>query len=144
MASPHQPRDPNRGDRTDSRPVPYDEPQRRRVRVAVWDVTFTVAIWTVFVVVATTTNLRSLLFGFVSDVCPADDCAPVPFGIDYYIYPVVWGGIGAAFSAAVIGPFVSLVKGWYMFFWPLMAIALVILSSAAGSALTAFSERYWH
>jgi hypothetical protein len=31
-----------------------------------------------------------------------------------------------------------------MFFWPLMAIAIVILSSAAGSAMTAFSERYWH
>ncbi|HYB38039.1 MAG TPA: hypothetical protein VEF72_21445 [Mycobacterium sp.] len=144
MAPPHQPRDPYAGDRTDSPPVPDDhEPPRRRVRVAVWDVICTVAIWTMLVVVATTTSWPSRLFGFVADVCPADSCAPVPFGIDLWIYPVVWGGIGAAIAAAVIGPFVSLFKGWYMFFWPVMAIVIVILSSLAGSAMTAFSQHYW-
>ena len=75
---------------------------------------------------------------------PADNCPPVPFGVDFYIYPVVWGGIGAAVAAAVIGPLVSLLKGWYLSFWPLLAIAIVVLSSVAGSALTDFSGTYWH
>ncbi|MGH3966659.1 MAG: hypothetical protein ACRDTV_00670 [Mycobacterium sp.] len=117
---------------------------RPRVRAAVWDVICTVAVWTTLFIVATATSWPSRLFGFMADVCPADSCAPAPFGIDLWIYPVVWGGIGAAIAAAVIGPCVSLVKGWYMFFWPLMAIAIVLLASAAGSALVAFSEHYWH
>ena len=71
-------------------------------------------------------------------------CASAPFGIDFYIYPVVWGGIGAAVAAALLGPLVSLLKGWYLSFWPLLAITLVLLASAAGSALTDFSSSYWH
>lgn len=121
-----------------------DQPPKPRVRLAVWDLLCTAAIWVVVVVVAATTGLPSILFGFLAQVCPADSCPPVPFGIDQWIYPVVWGGIGAAAAAAVIGPFVSLVKGWYLFFWPLLAVAIVMLSSLAGSAITAFSEPYWH
>jgi hypothetical protein len=46
-------------------------------------------------------------------------------------------------TAAIIGPVVSLLKGWYMSFWPVLALALVMVSSIAGSLLTMFSERYW-
>jgi len=35
-------------------------------------------------------------------------------------------------------------KGWYLSFWPALAIALVLLASVAGSALTDFSSAYWH
>jgi hypothetical protein len=77
-------------------------------------------------------------------VCTEDTCGPVPYGIDMYIYPVVWGGIGAAIAAAVIGPFVSLLKGWYMSFWPVLALAVLIVSSIAGTVITAFSQQYWH
>ena len=76
-------------------------------------------------------------------MCEGDTCGPVPFGVDYYIHPVVWGGIGAAIAAAVIGPFVSLLKGWYMSFWPVLALAILMVSSVAGFMLTTFSERYW-
>jgi hypothetical protein len=156
-SKPNQPPDPSSGEGIDPLSVPhgvydYDtyqdtwdqEPPRRRVRVAIWDVICTVAIWAVLFIVATTTSWPSRLFGFVADVCPADSCPPVPFGIDLWIYPVVWGGIGAAVAAAVIGPCVSLVKGWYMFFWPILAIATLVLSAVAGSTLTAFSTHYWH
>jgi hypothetical protein len=30
-----------------------------------------------------------------------------------------------------------------MSFWPVLALTLVMVSSAAGSMLTLFSERYW-
>jgi hypothetical protein len=55
----------------------------------------------------------------------------------------VWGGIGAAIAAAGIGPFVSLLKGWYMSFWPVLALAVLMVSSVAGFILTTYSERYW-
>ena len=52
--------------------------------------------------------------------------------------------MGAAVAAALLGPLVSLLKGWYLSFWPALAIALVLLASVAGSALTDFSSTYWH
>jgi hypothetical protein len=153
MASPHQPGDPYPGDRTDSPPLPYDSydsdnsdhkaPPIIRLRVARWDVICTVALLTLLVVLATATNWPTKLFGFLADVCSEETCGPVPYGIDLYIHPVVWGGIGAAVAAAGIGPFVSLLKGWYMSFWPVLSLTIIMVSSSAGSILTTFSARYW-
>jgi hypothetical protein len=135
MASPHEPHCARPGN---------SEPPKRRLRLALWDVLCTLATLTLAAVAATATTLPSRLFGFLADVCAADSCAPAPLGLNYWIYPVVWGGLGAACAAAVLGPFVSLVKGWYLFFWPLLGLAIVALSSVAGSVMTAFAERYGH
>jgi di/tricarboxylate transporter len=142
MASPQQTDDPSPGHKADyhthsPRPV-------LRLRLVPWDVICAVAGLATLAIVATTTGWHSRLFGFLNDVCTGDDCPPVPYGVDFYIYPVVWGGIGAAIAAAVIGPVISLLKGWYLSFWPLLAIAIVVFSSVAGSILTSYSEPYWH
>jgi hypothetical protein len=142
MASTQQPVDPSAGhDVPSSAPSP---PPVLRLRLVPWDVTCAVATLATLVVLTITTDWYSRLFGFLSDVCTGDDCPPVPYGVDFYIYPVVWGGIGAAISAALIGPVVSLLKGWYVSFWPLLAFGIVLLTSVAGSVLTNFSEPYWH
>jgi hypothetical protein len=171
MASPRQPDDPCTDDRAESPAVPYDaddsppapadsddfrpvpyvadlppEPKPRviRLRVAAWDLVATITLLILLVVLATATNWPAKLFGFLGDVCTEETCGLVPYGIDMYIDPVVWGGIGAAVAAAGIGPFVSLLKGWYMSFWPVLALAILMASSVAGSMITIFSQRYWH
>jgi hypothetical protein len=142
MASTQQPVDPSAGHGADSSaPSP---PPVLRLRLVPWDVTCAVAALVTVVILAITTDWHSRLFGFLNEVCMGDDCGPAPYGIDFYIYPIAWGGMGAAIAAAVLGPVVSLLKGWYLFFWPLLAVGIVILSSLAGSALTDFSEPYWH
>ena len=125
--------------------VDYDDeaPRVIRLRVAPWDVICTVALLVLLALLATATTWPTRLFGYLANVCEDETCGPVPYGLDLYIHPVVWGGIGAAMAAAVIGPVVSLLKGWYMSFWPVLALALVMVSSVAGSLLTMFSERYW-
>jgi hypothetical protein len=153
MASPHPPDVPYPADDTDSPLVPDDSsnpddsghraPKIIRLRVAVWDVICTVTLLTLLVILATATDWPSRLYGFLADVCTEETCGLVPYGIDLYIYPVVWGGVGAAVAAAVIGPFVSLVKGWYMSFWPVLALAILVSSSVTGSIITIFSQRYW-
>ena len=137
MASPQQFDDPSAGDHPDSPPV-------LRLRLAPWDVICALALLAMLLVTATATDWGSRLFGFLKDVCTGDDCPPVPYGVDFYIYPVVWGGIGAAIAAAAVGPVVSLLKGWYLCFWPLLAIAIIVLSSVVGSMLTTFCAQYWH
>jgi hypothetical protein len=122
----------------------HSPPPVLRLRLVPWDVFFAVTLLVTLVIVAIATDWYSGLFGFLTDVCTGEECPPVPFGVDFYIYPVVWGGIGAAVAAALLGPMVSLLKGWYLSFWPLLAIAIVVFSSVAGSTLTAYSVPYWH
>jgi hypothetical protein len=102
-----------------------------------------VALLTLLAVLAFGTNWYARLFGFLKNVCTGE-CPPAPFGVDFYIYPLVWGGIGAGVAAALLGPLVSLLKGWYLSFWPPLAIVLVLFASAAGTELTDFSATYWH
>lgn len=111
MAPPNQPEDTQPDAGTESRSA-LDEPDERTpprvltLRIAPWDVVCTVAILAVFLVMVTMTSWPSRLFAFTDNVCPPDACPLVPFGVNYYIYPVMWGGIGAAIATAVIGPFV--------------------------------------
>ena len=142
MASTQQPVDPSAGHGAhSSAPSP---PPVLRLRLVPWDVISTIGLLALLLVAATATDWGSRLFGFLKDVCTGDDCPPVPYGVDFYIYPLVWGGIGAAIAAAVVGPVVSLLKGWYLSFWPLLATGIVIFSSVAGSMLTGFCSQYWH
>jgi hypothetical protein len=163
MASPHQTDDPSAGDRTHSPTVhgeaedfpeesadsPADSdsdpqpPKVLRLRIAAWDVVATLAILGALLLLATMTKWPSILFGFMEQVCEGDECGAVPFGIDYYIRPLVWGGIGAAITAATLGPFVSMLKGWYMSFWPALALALIVISAVVGSVLTMICRPYW-
>ena len=153
MASPHPPADPRSSDPKISATAGDDSddsdrsrpkaPRVLRLRVAGWDVVCTVVLLALMVYLATATNWPVRLFGFLAKVCDDESCGPVPYGLDFYIRPVTWGGIGAAIAAAGIGPFVSVLKGWYMSFWPVLALGLVMTSSAAGFLLTMFSERYW-
>jgi hypothetical protein len=136
---PEDPQDPEGPDETDDA-----EPPTLYLRIAVWDVVCTCALLTMLVVLATMTSWPSRLFGFATDACPDGSCGLVPFGVDQYIFPVMWGGIGAAVAAAALGPIVSLLRGWRMYFWPILAAAILMLSSLAGYALTTFSQQYWH
>jgi hypothetical protein len=123
---------------------PSDKPPHVfRLRVATWDLVCTIALLALLLALATTTSWPTRLFGFLSDVCTGESCGPVPYGVDIYIYPVVWGGIGAAIAAAGIGPFVSLLKGWYMSFWPVLSLTILMVSSVTGDMLTIYSARYW-
>jgi hypothetical protein len=137
MASPQQFDDPSDSHHDES------PPRVLRLRLVAWDLVSLLALLVLLAVLAFGTDWYARLFGFLKDTC-VGDCPAAPFGVDYYIYPVVWGGIGAAVAAALLGPLVSLLKGWYLSFWPLLAIALVLFAAGAGGALTEFSSTYWH
>ncbi len=130
--------------------VPYPDPEPARpeprvirLRVSPWDVVCTVVLMALLVYLATATPWPGKLYGFMHNLCEGETCGAVPFGVDYYIRPLVWGGAGAAIAASIVGPLVSLLKGWYMSFWPVLSLALVVVSCIVGSLLTAFSQRYW-
>lgn len=113
-----------------------------RLRIRPWDAVFTLALLGVLLLLVSQTSWPSKLFGFTETVCATDDCPPVPYGVNYYIYPFMWAGIGGAVTAAVFGPFVSMVRGWYMSFWPVISVAVLTITSVLCSALAGFSGRY--
>lgn len=123
--------------------VPLPSAAQHQPRLTSWDVVCTVALWAVLVAAAAAGMWLSLFFGFAADTCPTDGCPPVPLSIDEWVYPVTWGGIGVALALAVIGPFVSLWRRWYMLIWPAIGIGIVIASWVAGFAMTAYSQTYW-
>lgn len=162
MVMPYQPNDPNTVDAVDYPLEPEDvaaaggtgltraavdtehrRPHIIRLRLAKWDVACTAVLLVLLAYLGTATTWPARLFGFLENVCEGDSCGPVPFGVDYYIHPLVWGGVGAAIAAGLVGPLVSLLKGWYMSFWPVLSLAIIMVCSVAGSLLTMFSERYW-
>jgi hypothetical protein len=123
----------------------YDyQPRIIRLRLAPWDVVSTIVLLGILLYLVTMTSWTTRLWAFTDNICTGDECPPVPFGINYYIYPVMWGGIGAAIVSAVLGPFVSLIKGWFMCFWPIVSVGVLTLASMFGLVATTFSERYWH
>lgn len=146
-SDPHGPTDPTSEGAAAERDEPVAEeyaPRIIRLRLVPWDVALTIALLLVLLYLVTMTSWTERLWAFTDNLCTGDECAPVPFGVNYYIYPFMWGGIGAAFTAALIGPFVSLLKGWLMSFWPVVSVGVLTLASAFGAAATGFSERYWH
>src|SRR5438309_10958256 len=127
MASPQQFDDPSPAHHDDS------APRLLRPRLVPWDVVSLLALAALLAALAFGTDWYARPFGFLKDVCTGD-CPPAPFAIDYYIYPVSSGGIGAAVAAMSSGPFVSLLKGWNLSSWPPLAFALVLLASPSGTA----------
>ncbi|MBI2702325.1 hypothetical protein H7J52_22665 [Mycobacterium gordonae] len=117
-------------------------PRVIRLRLVPWDVVTMFVLLGLLIAAVTLTSWPTRLFSFTDNVCQGEDCPMVPFGVNYYIYPLVWGGIGAAGTAALLGPFVSLVKGWFMSFWPIVAVAVLSLASVVGRALTDFSNTF--
>ena len=95
MASPQQSDAPSPSHHEDS------PPRVLRLRLIPWDVSSVLALLALLAVIAFGTDWYSRLFGFMKDVCTGE-CPPAPFGVDFYIYPIVFGGIGAAVAAGVV------------------------------------------
>jgi hypothetical protein len=124
-------------------PADLDEAPVLKIRVARWDLICTVVLTALLLYLAVATEWPHKLFGYLGKVCSGEDCGPVPYGVDMYIYPLTWGGIGAAIAAAGIGPFISLLRGWFMSFWPVLSLTALMVASVVGAMLTTFSERFW-
>ena len=83
MATPQQFDDPSPSHHEDS------PPRVLRLRLVPWDVFSVLALFVLLAAIAFGTDWYSTLFGFLKDVCTGD-CPSAPFGVDFYIFPVVW------------------------------------------------------
>lgn len=98
------------------------------------DVICTVALWVVLIVGAGLALWVSAWW-----VSLADD---VPRLVLLGSYGVAWGGVGAAFVVAALGPGASHWH-WHMFIWPAAGIGVGSVSFVAASLMMAIASGDW-
>ncbi|GAB2510477.1 hypothetical protein GCM10027167_10650 [Nocardia heshunensis] len=77
----------------------------------------------------------TVFFAFATDSCGSGrDCAYAY--VDWGIW-LSWGGTAFALGVGLVMLLVSTVKGWLMWYWPVLSMAMIIASLICGGYLAA-------
>lgn len=95
------------------------------------------------VVLATLTVLATLVslffapfFVMATDSCGHDNCRD---SLVTWAYAVTWGGVAVAAVVAVVGMIAAARRGTAMWFWPALALLLVIATFVIGAELASYA-----
>ncbi|NKY27958.1 hypothetical protein [Nocardia gamkensis] len=117
---------------------PYGMPQgparppaeQRAVRT--WDVVLAVVLYCVAAVLGLAAAYFTVFFAFATDPCGPDNCRTDYLG---WAFVVSWGGTAFAIVGVTGMLILAAVKRWYMWYWPVLAIVLIVASFGGGLAL---------
>ncbi|MET9024799.1 hypothetical protein ABZW96_04170 [Nocardia sp. NPDC004168] len=113
-------------------PWPYGTPPVGQRPVRTWDVVLAVVLYSVAVVLGAAAAYFTVFFAFASDPCGQDNCRTEYLG---WAFAVSWGGTATAIVGVTAILVLAAIKRWYMWYWPVLAMALIVLSFAGGVAL---------
>lgn len=111
-------------------PIDYSAPAPKRTRA--WDVVLGWTLFTLAVLLGGFTAYLTFFFVMMADSCGSRTCK------DGYIESgmlLSWGATIFALAAAAAMMVVSTVKGWLMFYWPLLAAGIIIAGFVGGAVL---------
>ncbi|WP_280479543.1 hypothetical protein [Nocardia asiatica] len=114
-----------------SHPGPPVRPDLRPP-VRTWDVVLAVVLYCVAAVLGLAAAYFTVFFAFATDPCGPDDCRTGYLG---WAFAVSWGGTALAIVGATGMLILAAVKRWYMWYWPVLAIVLIVASFSSGLAL---------
>ncbi|WP_174190170.1 hypothetical protein [Nocardia barduliensis] len=114
-------------------PGPPVRPDLRQP-VRTWDVVLAVVLYCVAAVLALAAAYFTVFFAFASDPCGPDNCRTDYLG---WAFVVSWGGTAFAIVGVTGMLILAAVKRWYMWYWPVLAIVLIVASFCGGLALAA-------
>ncbi|MGY1945831.1 hypothetical protein [Nocardia asiatica] len=103
-----------------------------RPPVRTWDVVLAVVLFCVAAVLGLAAAYFTVFFAFATDPCGPDDCRTGYLG---WAFAVSWGGTALAIVGATGMLILAAVKRWYMWYWPVLAIVLIVASFGGGLAL---------
>jgi hypothetical protein len=106
----------------------YPYPPAHRRRHSVVDITITSILSAVAGLAALGSLSFSLFFAMATDSCD-EHCN---YNALNAAYVVTWGGVAFAVLVGASGVIVAAVRGWVMWVWPALALALIVTALAIG------------
>ncbi|MFZ0230466.1 MAG: hypothetical protein WA622_17485 [Mycobacterium sp.] len=106
---------------------PYPPVHRQR-RHSVIDITVTSILSALAGIAALGSLAFSFFFVMATDSC-GERCNSATLNVAYL---VTWGGVGVAVLIGASGVIVAAVRGWVMWIWPTLALALIVASLGVG------------
>ena len=97
-------------------------------RHSVVDITLTSILSVVAGLAALGTVCFSFFFVMATDSCN-EHCDTAALNAAYL---VTWGGVGLAVVIGASGVIVAAVRGWLMWIWPMLALALIVVALGIG------------
>ncbi|MBF6203821.1 MULTISPECIES: hypothetical protein [Nocardia] len=97
-----------------------------------WDVVLAVSLYCVAAALGLAAAYFTVFFAFATDPCGPDNCRTDYLG---WAFAVSWGGTAFAIVGVTAMLIVAAVKRWYMWYWPMLAMALIVASFCGGLAL---------
>ncbi|QIS06915.1 hypothetical protein F5X71_35480 [Nocardia brasiliensis] len=98
-----------------------------------WDVILTIVLYCAAVVAGLIAAYLTVFFAFAADACGSGRTCH-----DEYLnaaFAVSWGGTAAALVVSLVMIIVAAVKRWLMFYWPILAMAVIVGSFVCGASL---------
>ncbi|MFE3195176.1 hypothetical protein ACFXHA_39660 [Nocardia sp. NPDC059240] len=116
---------------TDSLAVATWPAPQRSLRT--WDVVLGWVLYAFAVPLGMFTAYITVFFAFAADSCSSGvDCAYAY--VDWGIW-LSWGGTAFALISALVMLLISTFKGWLMWYWPVLSMAMIIASFVGGAFL---------
>lgn len=110
-------------------PQPTPRPQQRT-----WDLVLTIVLYSCAAVLGMLAAYATIFFAFAADACGTNNCNDGYLGAAFI---VSWGGTALALVGSLVMIVVAGLKRWYMWYWPVLAVLLIVASFAGGVALAA-------
>ncbi|WP_040871171.1 hypothetical protein [Nocardia exalbida] len=112
-------------------PVPA-RPAAGQRAARTWDVVLAVVLYCVAAVLGLAAAYFTVFFALATDPCGLDNCRTDYLG---WAFVVSWGGTAFAIVGVTGMLILAAVKRWYMWYWPVLAIVLIVASFGGGLAL---------
>lgn len=110
----------------------YGQPRTRT-----WDLVLALVLYACAAALGLVAAYFTVFFAFATDPCSPNKCRE---GYLVAAFAVSWGGTALALLGSLVMIIVAAVKRWYMWYWPVLAMVLIVATFVGGAVLA--SEVY--
>ncbi|WP_405159947.1 hypothetical protein OG203_26290 [Nocardia sp. NBC_01499] len=110
----------------------WQPPQPQQPQQRTWDLLLAIALYCAAALLGLLAAYATCFFAFAADPCSATNCR------DGYLtaaFIVSWCGTALALLGSLTMIILAAIKRWYMWYWPVLAGVLIVISFATGVSL---------
>ncbi|WP_069161346.1 hypothetical protein [Nocardia altamirensis] len=112
---------------------PMAQPQfPARPQQRTWDLVLALVLYSIAAALGLVAAYFTVFFAFAADPCSANNCRDGYLGA---AFAVSWGGTAVALVGSLVMVIVAAVQRWYQWYWPVLAMIMIVASFLGGVAL---------